>query len=59
MSELKTIKDLVYRSAELYGDIAFLSEYKKKNFIDVSFSQFKSSCDSVAVWIQKYTKRSR
>ena len=54
MSDLKTLKDLVYRSAELYSDIAFLREYKKKKFIDVSFSQFKSSCDSVAVWIQKY-----
>ncbi len=53
MSELKTIKDLVYRSAELYGEDVFLREYKKKKFHDVSFSRFKSDCDSVAVWIQK------
>ena len=41
MSELKTIKDLVYRSAELYGENVFLREYKKKKFIDVTFSSFK------------------
>ena len=53
MSDLKTLKDLVYRSAELYNENVFLREYKKKQFHDVSFSQFKNSCDSVAVWIQK------
>ncbi len=53
MSDLKTLKDLVYRSSELYGDEIFLREYKKKQFHDVSFSQFKNACDSVAVWIQK------
>ena len=54
MSELKTVKDLVYRSDELYKDEIFLREYKKKKFHDVSFSQFRKSCDSIGVWIQKH-----
>ena len=54
MSNLKTLKDLVYRSDELFNDNIYLSEYKKKQFYNVSFSSFRESCDSLAVWIQKH-----
>ena len=54
MSKPKTLKELVYRSDELFGEEIFLREYKKKKFYDVSFSQFRQSCDSVAVWIQNH-----
>ncbi|MBQ1660797.1 MAG: acyl--CoA ligase, partial [Clostridia bacterium] len=54
MSNVKTLKDLLYRADKLFNDEIYLREYKKKKFIDVSFSQFRKSCDSVAVWIQAH-----
>ena len=53
MNELKTVKDLVYRADELYGDGVFVREYRNKSFCDTSFSEFRKMCDSVAVWIKE------
>ena len=54
MNELKTVKDLVYRADALYGDEIFIREYSKKKFFDVSFHDFRTDCDSLAVWIQRH-----
>ncbi len=54
MSDVKTLVDLIYRADKLFNDEIYLREYKKKQFIDTSFSQFRRNCDSVAVWIQEH-----
>ena len=53
MNELKTVKDLVYRSDKLFGNETFVREYIKKEFRDTSFHDFRNACDSLAAWINK------
>lgn len=53
MSELKTLKDLVYYADEKFGDEPFVLEYISKEIRQRSFQQFRQDCDSVAGWIQE------
>lgn len=52
MTDVKTLKDLVYYASERFGDEPFVKEYIEKQIRDKSFNQFKNDCDSLAVWIQ-------
>lgn len=53
MTEIKTIKELVYRAAEKFGEEPFIREIVKKDLRDKSFNSFRTDCDAVAVWIEK------
>ncbi len=52
--EVKTLKDLVYNAAECFGEEVWVREYKKKEFVEHSYQQFKDDCDSVGVWIEEH-----
>lgn len=52
MTELKTLKDLVYYADERFGEEPFVREYISKQFRDRSYRQFRQDSDSIAVWIQ-------
>jgi len=54
MAEFTTLKQLVYRADEKFGDEIFLSEYIGKKFRNTSFREFRKACDDIAVWIQKH-----
>lgn len=53
MRDVKTLKDLVYYADERFGDETFVIEYKKKQFVEHSFSCFRRDCDSLGAWINK------
>ncbi len=54
MSEVKTLKELVYRADERFGDESFVIEYKKKVFVEHSYRQFRNDCDSLGAWINDH-----
>ena len=51
MMKVTTLKELVYSADERFGDEIFTSEYKKREFVDHSFRQFRRDCDSIGSWI--------
>ena len=52
MMEVKTLKDLVNNAAEKFGDEVWVREYKKKDFVEHSYKQFKDDCDKVGAWLE-------
>ena len=50
--EVKTLKDLVNNAAEKFGDEVWVREYKKKDFVEHSYKQFKDDCDKVGAWLE-------
>lgn len=52
--ELKTLKDLIYRAEELYGNDTYVREYINKQFVDTSFGGFRSDSESVGAWLRKH-----
>lgn len=56
MTEVKTLKDLVYYASERFGDEIFIREYVKKEFREKSYRSFRKDCDAAAVWLQKKFK---
>lgn len=53
MTEVTTLKDLVYYADERFGDEPFIIEYINKEFREKSYRQFRQDCDSVAAWLQE------
>ena len=53
MREVKTLKDLVYYADERFGDESFVIEYKKKQFVEHSYADFRRDCDSLGTWINE------
>lgn len=53
MTEVKTLKDLVYYADERFGDEPFVLEYIDKNIRERSFRRFRHDCDSIGAWIQE------
>ena len=49
--KVTTLKELVYSADERFGDEIFATEYKKRQYVDHSFRQFRRDCDSVGAWI--------
>ena len=54
MNEIKTLKELVYRADDRFGDESFVIEYKKKEFVEHSYKQFRKDCDSLGAWINEH-----
>lgn len=54
MREVKTLKDLVYYADERFGEESFVIEYKKKQFVEHSYSYFRHDCDSLGTWINEH-----
>ena len=52
MMEVKTLKDLVYHAAELFGDEPWVREAKKKDMVEHSYKQFKEDADKVGAWLE-------
>jgi len=52
MMEVKTLKDLVYRAAELFGNETWVREAKKKDMVEHSYRQFKEDADKVGAWLE-------
>ncbi len=52
MMEVKTLKDLVNNAAEKFGEEVWVREYKKKDFVEHSYKQFKDDCDKVGAWLE-------
>ena len=52
MMEVKTLKDLVNHAAEKFGEEVWVREYKKKDFVEHSYKQFKDDCDKVGAWLE-------
>lgn len=52
MMEVKTLKDLVNNAAEKFGEEVWVREYKKKDFVEHSYKQFKNDCDKVGAWLE-------
>lgn len=53
MAEITTLKELVYRADEIFGEETFVREYIHREMRDKSFRCFRHDCDSFAVWIQE------
>lgn len=56
MSEVKTLKDLVYYTAERFGHEPFVIEYKKKEYVEHDHVQFRQDCDSLGAWFNETFK---
>ena len=54
MKEVKTLKDLVENAAERFADESFVIEYKKKQFVEHSYAQFRDDCNSLGAWIEDH-----
>ena len=54
MRDVKTIKDLVYYADERFGDEPFVLEYKKKDYVEHSYRQFRKDCDCLGAWIEDH-----
>lgn len=52
MTDVKTLKDLVYYADERFGEETFVIEYKKKQYIEHSYRQFRKDCDRLGAWIE-------
>ncbi len=52
MSEVTTLKELLYFADEMYGDEPFVIENKKGSVAEKSYRQLRKDCDSLAVWIE-------
>ena len=56
--KVKTLKDLVYNAAERFGNEPWVREYKKKQFVEHSYRQFKDDCDCIGAWLnEKFQER--
>ncbi len=53
MIEITTLKELVYRAAERFGEEPWVREYKKKKFVEHSYRQFKEDCDRIGAWLNE------
>ena len=53
MSQVTTLKELVYSADERFGEEPFIREYSRRQFHDTSYRKFRQDCDSLAVWLQE------
>ena len=51
MNEVTTLKELVYSADERFGEEVFVREYKKRQFVEHTYRQFRADCDSIGAWI--------
>ncbi len=54
MTEITTLKELVYRADAVFGDEPFVREYLHRELRDKSFRTFRQDCDCFASWIQAH-----
>ena len=53
MTKITTLKELLYDSAERFGEETFIRELDGKAFRDTSFAELKRKSDSVGAWIEE------
>lgn len=51
---VRTIRDLLYRAADRFGDETFMCRRVKKELFSKSFNQLKHDSDAVGAWIQEH-----
>ena len=53
MKRQTTLKELLYDSAERFGDEPYIRELDGKSFRDTSFAELKNRCDAVGAWLEE------
>ena len=48
-----TLKELVYYADERFGEETFVIEYKKRQFVEHSYRQFRQDCDALGAWFNE------
>lgn len=58
MSNVSTLKELVYYADERFGDEPFVIEYKKRAFVEHSYRTFRRQADALGAWLnEKFADR--
>ena len=52
MMKITTLKELLYDSAERFGEEPYIRELDAKGFRDTSFAELKRRCNAVGAWIE-------